>query len=291
MDENTSSAAPDFSHLDHLSPEEIADFKEAAKLKADKVYGAEAIPRKVIIAEGDSWFDYPPGTDLIDCLTNLFDYHIKKYAKAGDTLENMIYGTGISRNFQREVPQIYTILRRIELVKPRVFLFSGGGNDVAGEEFGSYLNHKLSGLPSFRKEFATEMINGVFRQYFKGLIAAVAQRSPNTHIIAHGYGHTLPTGEGVDILFFTFAGPWLRPALVQKAILDEIEQRDIVFRLIDLYNEMLASLDAAHPNFHYVDLRPILNPHTDWANELHLTNSAYARVAQRLHAVIAPILA
>ncbi|KJV05168.1 hypothetical protein VZ94_20215 [Methylocucumis oryzae] len=232
-----------------------------------------------------------PGTDLIDCLRNLFDYDIENFAKAGDTLENMIYGTGITRHFQREVPQIYTILNRIEHVQPKVFLFSGGGNDVAGDEFSSYLNHNLSGLPAFREEFADEMINGVFRRYFEGLIAAVAQRSPNTHIVTHGYGHTLPTGEGVDILFFTFAGPWLRPALVQKAILDETQQRNIVFRIIDLYNGMLANLEATHSNFHHVDLRPILDPHTDWANELHLTNSAYARAAQRIHNTLAPLLA
>lgn len=133
------------------------------------------------------------------------------------------------------------------------------------------------------------MFNEVFRQYFEGLIAAVALRSPDTHIVTHGYGHTIPTGKGVDVLFFTFAGPWLRPALAQKAILDVNEQKEIVFKIIDLYNEMLASLDAAHSHFHYVDLRPILDPHADWANELHLINSAYARAAQRIHETMAPL--
>jgi hypothetical protein len=54
-------------------------------------------------------------------------------------------------------------------------IFSGG-NDVAGDEFDSYLNHKLSGLDSFRFEFAAQMIDNVFRRYFEDLIAAVAQR-------------------------------------------------------------------------------------------------------------------
>lgn len=287
----------DFTYLDEFTPEELANFKEASRLKAVESEHArsfvfeEATGRRRgrIIAEGDSWFDYLPGTDLIDCLRNHFDYDIEKFAKAGDTLENMIYGTGINRDFQREVPQIYTILRRIEQIKPKVFLFSGGGNDVAGDEFESYLNHNLSGLPAFREEFAEQMINEVFRQYFEGLIATVALRSPDTHIVTHGYGHTIPTGKGVDVLFFTFAGPWLRPALAQKAVLDVNEQKEIVFKIIDLYNEMLASLDAAHSNFHYVDLRPILDPHADWANELHLINSAYARAAQRIHETMAPL--
>ncbi|TAK64645.1 SGNH/GDSL hydrolase family protein [Methylobacter sp.] len=287
----------DFSYLDKFTPEELANFKEASRLKAVESQHAQpfvfeaasAKRRSRIIAEGDSWFDYLPGSDLIDCLRNLFDYDIEKFAKAGDTLENMIYGTDINRQFQREIPQIHTILRRIEQIKPKVFLFSGGGNDVAGDEFESYLNHKLSGLDSFRFEFASQMINNVFRRYFEDLITAVAQRSPDTHIVTHGYGHTIPTGKGVNFVFFTFAGPWLRPALAQKAILDEIEQQNIVFKIIDLYNDMLTSLDTHYPNFHYVDLRPILDPYADWANELHPINSAFARAAQRLHETMAPL--
>lgn len=208
MAENNN-VSTDFSYLDQYSSEEIADFKSAARLKSIESVHSEKYrletaaadaPRK-IIAEGDSWFDYLPGIDLIDCLINLFDYEIENYAKAGDTLENMIFGTGVTKHFQREVPQIYTILRRIEQTKPKVFLFSGGGNDVAGDEFKSFLNHSLSGLLPFRIEYAEEIINHVFRKYFEGLISAVAQRSPNTHIVTHGYGHTLPTGVGVDLLF------------------------------------------------------------------------------------------
>lgn len=297
MAENIIAGAPDFSYLDRFTPEDIANFKQSARIRLTEPQHAERFllertpvgVQRHVIAEGDSWFDYPPGVDLIDCLTNLFGYHIEGYAKHGDTLENMIYGTGITRSFQREVPQIYTILRRIKELQPKVFLFSGGGNDVAGDEFASYLNHKLSGLPAFRVNFATEVINNVFRRYFVSLIDQVAQRSPNTHIVTHGYGHTLPTGKGVEIVGFTFAGPWLRPALTQKAILDETEQQTIAFRVIDIYNEMLADLAAAHPNFHYVDLRPILDPHTDWANELHLTRSAYGKAAYELHKVMAPL--
>jgi lysophospholipase L1-like esterase len=272
----------------------VAAFKESARLGAGEqvsgepsleAFGLEATGGSLgkLVAEGDSWFDYLPGTDLIDCLKGLFNYDIENYAKAGDTLENMIFGTGINRRFERVSPQIDTVLKRIGQLQPKVFLFSGGGNDVAGDEFESYLNHKHSGLPALREAVAEQMIEQVFRKYFEDLIARVAARSPDTHIVAHGYGHTVPTGEGVDFLFFTFAGPWLRPALAKKGILDTNEQRSVVFLLIDAYNEMLKSLDQAHAKFHHVDLRSILNPDTDWANELHLKNSAYARSAKQIH--------
>lgn len=198
----------------------------------------------------------------------------------------MIYGTNINKHFERISPTINIVLSALGKLKPKVFLFSGGGNDIAGNEFESYLNHKDSGLPAVRMEFMANMINVVFRKYFEDLIAKVAAVSPKTHIVVHGYGHTAPTGESVDFLGFTFAGPWLRPSLAKKGIFDPIEQRNAVFTLIDKYNEMLHDLAHTHSKFHHIDLRDMLDPDQDWANELHLRNSAYAWVAEQIHETI-----
>jgi hypothetical protein len=46
---------------------------------------------------------------------------------------------------------------------------------------------------------------------------------------------------------------------------------------------MLKDLGKIYPKFRYVDLRPMLDPDKDWSNELHLRNSAFARVAERFH--------
>lgn len=282
-----------FSEMDNLTSEEVALFKEQARNKEQKSIQTMtlkiAAPPATLIAEGDSWFDYLPGTDVIDCLRNNHDLVIDNYAKAGDTLENMIYGTGINKRFERLSPSIDIVLKRIGELKPKVFLFSGGGNDVAGEEFESYLNHKNSGLPVLRVEFIDDMINNVFNKYFTDLLGKVAAVSPQTHVVVHGYGRTLPTGEGVDWLFFTFAGPWLRPALARKGIFDYVEQRKAVFMMIDKFNDMLEGLAKIHNKFHYVDLRDLIDPDCDWVNELHLKNSAFARVAQRINSVIQDI--
>jgi hypothetical protein len=282
----------EFAAMDRWTSEQVAQFKENISIKKvpmaqHEAFLLEAIARpEVLVAEGDSWFDYLPGTDIIDCLQSYYGYSIHSYAKAGDTLENMIYGTNINKRFERISPSIITVLSGLGEVKPKIFLFSGGGNDIAGDEFESYLNHKDSGLPAVRMEFMTNMINVVFRKYFKDLIAKVAAVSPNTHIVVHGYGHTVPTGEGVDFFGFTFGGPWMRPALAKKGIFDPIEQRNSAFMLIDKYNEMLNDLALTHNKFHHIDLRDMLDPDQDWVNELHLRNSAYARVAQRIHEAI-----
>jgi hypothetical protein len=107
----------------------------------------------------------------------------------------------------------------------------------------------------------------------------------------HGYGYTVPTGKAViNAGPFRFVGPWLRPALVQKGITEITEQRDIVFSVIDMYNETLSSIAEERSNFKYVDLRSVINPESDWVNELHLTNSAYYKVTQEIHDVVKNII-
>jgi GDSL-like Lipase/Acylhydrolase family len=277
----------DFREMDNWSKEEIEHFKQQARSPRPegelRALGPEI---GTLVAEGDSWFDYLPGTDIIDCLRSHYGYEIINYAQAGDTLENMVYGTKINRRFEPVRPSILDVLARLDELKPKVLLFSGGGNDVAGDEFESYLNHKLSGLPYLRQQYLTDMVQTVFRQCLADLIAKVAQVSPDTYILMHGYGRTLPTGEGVNVLAFTFAGPWLLPALARNRILDAGEQRQAVFACIDMYNDMLHDLGQQFPKFKYIDLRDMLDPDHDWVNELHLYNSAYARVAQKFHETI-----
>jgi hypothetical protein len=276
----------EFSYMDEWTSEQIANFKDDSKFyRGNMIIEAAPAPRATIIAEGDSWFNYSlAGVDIIDCLKGHYGYDIENNAKPGDTLENMIYGTQIDNDFNQVSPSIDKIIQRINELKPKVFLFSGGGNDIAGDEFDSYLNHEKSGLPAYREEFAKEIIDGVFRKYYEDLISLVAGVSPGTYIVTHGYAHTAPTGKAVKLLGFSFSGPWLLPSLTKKRIFDKSEQRRIVFDLIDKFNTMLASLaEEFKPHFRHIDLRTIINPDNDWANELHLKNSGFALVAQQFH--------
>ncbi len=259
--------------IDSWSDEEVARFKQK---RPPARLGLEALGRPSVVAEGDSWFDYLPGTDVIDCLRLFHGFEIENHAKAGDTLENMIFG-GRSAAF----------LSAVKDLKPKALLFSAGGNDVAGDSFGGYLNHRQSGLPLVRQDVMVHMIDTVFERYFRHLIDAVKAASPATAIVTHGYGHTRPTGKGVVNFFgFHFVGPWLLPALKSKAIDDRDKQFDCVVQLMDRYNAMLARLSQQNPRFRYVDLRPIIDADSDWANELHLKNSAYMRVAAKIAEVV-----
>jgi hypothetical protein len=235
-----------------------------------------------IVAEGDSWFDYPVGLDILDHLKRDYRYEIFKVAEAGDTLENMVYGTEIGSNFFRRMPPIEMTLSAIERYQPKVFLFSGGGNDIAGSELASYLNHKSSTLPVLREDYLRYVFSTVAKRAYKDLIKFVTEANSDIHIISHGYGYATPDGRSVRIVGIRFAGPWLRPILVRKNIIEAEEGRHLMRSLIDRFNEMLQELENEHDNFHYIDLRPHISD-GDWTNELHLYNQSYRRVAERFH--------
>lgn len=89
-------------------------------------------------AEGDSWFDFLPDTDLIDCLESQEGLRIDNFARVGDTLENVIFGSRVNGNGIAVDPPINRGMRQLAAIRLRVRRFSGGGNDVAGDEIATH---------------------------------------------------------------------------------------------------------------------------------------------------------
>ena len=243
----------------------------------------------MLVAEGDSWFDYPPGYDVINQLQDT-GYRIESVASAGATVEQMVYGPDndqpVADFFKRDLSQLAETLRYIQEQRPAAVLFSGGGNDIAGDELLPLLNHKNAGGDPLRME----MVNGLFNvtikdgyRAFLEMVKAEAKRQGRTiPVIGHGYDYAFPDGRGViNIIGFHFIGPWLAPSLNKKGY-SEAEGRPVVRRLIDAHNVMLQSLPAEFPFFHPVDIRGTLTKKTDWANELHPTNDGFRRVARKI---------
>lgn len=265
--------------LDRLTPEEIAQM--VSELETQTSSALEGISSQpVLVAEGDSWFDYfPAGLDVISCLKQFFGYTIYNVSQAGDTLDNMAWGTKFDpRRWQRDRPPLEETLTAIERYRPSVVLLSGGGNDIAGDELLSFLNHKTSGLPALR-DYTKFMLKEYFLQVFQYIAREIWQKDANIQIILHGYGYPIPDGRAVvRILGFSFVGPWLRPALVAKGYEQRAEQKQIMRQLIDDFNFMLEGFAATDSRLHYLDLRSLILD-SDWSNELHLKNSSYRRVA------------
>lgn len=278
--------------LDRLTPEEISQIVNEFGPNSLE-YSLEATSTEpVLVAEGDSWFDYSPaGLDVISCLKIFFGYKIYNVSKAGDTLDNMAWGTSFDqRRWQRDRPPLEETLAAIERHRASVVLFSGGGNDIAGDELLNFLNHKTSGLPALRQDYTNFMLKEYFLRIFQYISQEIWKKNVNIHIILHGYGYPIPDGRAViRLMGFSFIGPWLRPALVAKGYEQRLEQEQIIRKLIDDFNLMLEKFAATDSRLHYIDLRPLISD-SDWENELHLKNSGYRRIAASFDQVIRPLI-
>lgn len=272
--------------LNRLNKREIIDLKAQIwpEYRSDSELALMESGEVRIVAEGDSWFNYATaGIDILDVLSDTGAYRITRRATPGDTLENMIYGT----KRQRWWPwsgriQIDDVLDDIRKQKPQFFLFSGGGNDIAGDELATLLNHGSTDLSPLREEVLGYLVNTVFRSTYEHMFERIWKIDPGLDILSHGYAHPMVDGRGVGLWAFNFVGPWLEPVFERKQIAGQDVRDTIVEKMIDDFNEMLLDLDSKHPHFHWIDLRPIAQRRSeDWDNELHLSNAGYRRAAAR----------
>jgi hypothetical protein len=270
--------------------------REVLELRAAKPLLEAASLNGLLIAEGDSWFDYPFNSVLGE-LENL-SYEIESVAHKGDTAEEMAYDAG-------QLAKLAGLFEKLDQrgEVPRAILLSGGGNDVAGNELAVVLNHKQSGLPAVNEDVARGVIVGRLRVAMASLIGAVTELSSRTFgrkvpVLVHGYDYPVPDGRGYIGGFWVLPGPWLEPAFRLKGYADMVERVRVMTDLIDRFNDMVASL-AGQPGLEhvvYVNLRRTLSNELEgkkykktWANELHPTDLGFKTVAAEFHRIIATL--
>ncbi|CAH1081227.1 SGNH/GDSL hydrolase family protein [Candidatus Nitrotoga sp. 1052] len=241
----------------------------------------------VLVAEGDSWFDYP-WNDVLSCLEDEHGYDVESVAHKGDCVEDMAYSGGQLVELSRRIEKL---LRQGAL--PKAILLSGGGNDIAGDEFGMLLNHKLSPIAGFN----TNVVEGVMERIshaYVTIIAAVTklcQESTGVQIpiMVHGYDYPVPDGRGFMGGWAFLPGPWLEPGFRNKGFDNLQERTGMMVNLIDRFNLMLQEV-AKQPEFAkhvvYVDLRNTLRNKTvtykkDWANELHPSEDGFSSISNK----------
>ena len=240
----------------------------------------------VLVAEGDSWFDYPLN-DILRLLEDHHGYDVESVAHKGDRVEEMAYGLGQLEEFTRRIEKL---LRRN--VIPKAILLSGGGNDIAGSEFGMLINHARSPIAGLSEKILNGVISERIQIAYTAILSAITQLceqrlNRNIPILIHGYDYPVPDGRGFMGGWGPLPGPWLEPGFREKGY-DEIKVRiTLAKQLIDRFNSMLQSI-AGIPDFShvtYINLRNTLSIGNDykkdWANELHPTPEGFERVTNR----------
>lgn len=257
--------------------------EDAIERRASLV-GPSISTRGLLVAEGDSWFDYP-GVDVLSSLEDDHGWSVSSVAHRGDDLESMAYTPD----------QLNALLRKLVDAKrrnevPTAILLSGGGNDIAGPEFKAMVEHASSPLSGLNEDIAEQIIDVRLRFGYVALLSAIDRCCEECFgrkvpIVVHGYDYVVPDGRGYLGGWGALPGPWLRPVLVSKGFADVEAGKSFLRDLINRFNTMLADL-AQLPSFghlHYIDLRGTLSTADDyrmwWDNEMHPSRSGFERVA------------
>jgi lysophospholipase L1-like esterase len=242
----------------------------------------------LLVAEGDSWFDYP-FNDVLSMLEEEHGFDVESVAHKGDRVEDMAYSAGQFDDFTRLLEKL---LRQQRV--PDAILLSGGGNDLTGNDLAILLNHAASGLPTLNADVVRGVIDVRVRNAYAFLIGGLTEIAMQLldrpiPILLHGYDYAVPDGRGFFGGSLFLPGPWLEPGFRRKGYGDLNANKKSVESLIDRFNDMLEQLSGA-PGFghvRYVDLRKTLSNAAavykrDWDNELHPTKRGFQLVAEKI---------
>jgi hypothetical protein len=244
-------------------------------------------PSPLVLAIGDSWFNYWPRGDILDLLEDHLGYDVERNAKAGRALSEMLYSTPEKAKDGGEPadgPAIAWLTGRLKSLNPtdrarlRAILISAGGNDVAGDPdtLRSMVNEYKPGLPLLNKDGVQRVVDEILRRLFVTMLSCINHACEkaglsNVPILLHGYSHPVPDGRGV------LRDSWLKPPLVKLGY-ERLEDRtEIMKHLIDRLNAMQkAAIDDNKPAFSnviHLDVRDALKSDARyqlyWQNELH----------------------
>jgi hypothetical protein len=295
---------------DILAQRAVARLQRAAALKKNERRMAVSIQLRApgvesvatletagfLAAAGDSWFDYPLH-DVLKLLDDEHGYNIESSAHKGDPIEAMAYPGGQMEDFARKLEKI-----KDRGAVPKAVLVSGGGDDVAGAEFGMLLNNALGTIPGWDDEIVDGVLNVRIRTAYLDMLGNISQQCTEMFgktipILVHGYDYPVPDGRGF-LGGWPFPGPWLGPGFTEKNFpFDndaELQTRiDLMKTTMDKFNTMVASLPKQNGlgHVHYVDLRNTLSTKIGdyknwWANELHPTKEGFEAVTDKFAAAL-----
>jgi hypothetical protein len=232
-----------------------------------------------ILAEGDSWFDYPlpwrRGDGVIYQLQHLLGYSIDNMAHWGEELRRML---GLEQRKE--------IVRRLRGgIRYDAMLFSGGGNDLVGDQLVTWLKDRGPVQPPDQM-FEDDALNagiGLLEAEYKELIGIRDQYSPGTIIFVNCYDFPKATGQGVCTL-----GPWLKPSLDYAYKQTGVSHPNIVQEflvtkaLLQKFSKMIRDLaDNSACTFVAVETQGTLDPDTEWQNEIHPPTEGFVKIAQK----------
>jgi hypothetical protein len=250
--------------------------REVVKIRARVEAGGK--PPLMLLAHGDSWFSYPlngntftfEDTDIIAQLGKMGSPHprILNISHYGDATTDEM---GLAK--QQRLIKALSDPSNWLTGKPDAILFSGGGNDIAGDPFCIYLNYKDSHLPGLDHERFSGRLDSI-RSSYLDLFQFRNRYAPQVWIFGHCYDYGQPMERHPPCM-----GPWLLPGLKFTGWSAQ-EGAQILKDALDQFKGMLDRLESSglHDFFVVQTLGTLAKP--DWANELHPYPPGFKKLAQ-----------
>ena len=234
-----------------------------------------------LVAQGDSWFDYPlpfpTHSDVVAHLTQLPSMAPLVYSLAmhGEAAEDML---GV-----KKLDELRDALNDPGHGHFDAILFSGGGNDLAGNQFRLWLNDAgvagpapATGLNAARVQAILAIVSAAFED----LIQARDRIDKSIPIFAHSYDFAIPSNVGV-----CNTGPWLWPSFADRGWTDHAAARAVVKVLLEEFAALLDALASSKSNFIHVRTQGTLAD-AQWANELHPNPDGFAAITAKFVAAL-----
>jgi hypothetical protein len=230
-----------------------------------------------ILAEGDSWFDYPVplfGGGIVPRLERRLGVPILNLAKAGDEVRYML-----------GVEERAVLVDHLTNGSPAggpwdVLLFSGGGNDIVGNPMALWVDDWNAAVPpaGHIKKARFDAALALVQAGYEDLIALRDKLSPHTMLVFQGYDFAIPDGRGV-----CFIGPWLKPTFDLRKFPTMADGQAVVKIMLQEFAAILTSL--AGPTVAFINGQGTLAPQTSsWHNELHPAKAGFDKFADLFHA-------
>jgi hypothetical protein len=238
-----------------------------------------------ILAEGDSWFDYPlppiRGDGIIYQLQKLLGYPIDNMAHWGEEVRQML---GLAQRQE--------IVERLldHNINYDAMLFSGGGNDLVGDQLVTFLRDQGQVSPPAKmfNDAAMNAVIDLLEAEFRELIGIRNQYSAGTIIFVNSYDFPKASGVGV-----CGKGPWLKPSLDyvygRMGVVPTPDQEfQVVKAMLEKFNLMLQKIakDPSITDFIVVETQGALDPNNDWQNEIHPTSGGFGVLAVKFQAAL-----
>lgn len=234
-----------------------------------------------ILAEGDSWFDYPVpffGGSIVPRLEDLLGVPILNMAKAGDEVRFML-----------GVEERKLLSERLTSGCPAggawdVLLFSGGGNDIVADPMALWIRDYDAQLTPAEHVHTTRFKAAIALVLagYEDLIEIRNRLSPNTHLIFHGYDFAIPDGRGVCHL-----GPWLKPTFDLRKFPSTAFAAQVVQCMLEQFAAALQRLHNPVRGVTFLRTQGTLPPQaSSWHNELHPSKAGFKQFARMFQVTI-----